>query len=82
MRIENDETIIAFSPIVIRSGERPNRIVLRYIKESYHPYVTHCESMRCEVGDIWKHEDFFWGHYFSTLEEAQKDFEERTKHHV
>jgi hypothetical protein len=76
MKIENHPSILDAKPIIMQSGCVPHRIVLRWETESYHPYVTHMENLKLE-GDTLVHEDFYCGHYFSTLEDAQRDFASR-----
>ena len=77
MKIKNDSSVIKATSIKIEDGMLPHRLVLRHLTDSIQPYVTHCESMRFEQGEVWIHDSYFWGHYFSKKEDAEKDFEER-----
>jgi len=50
-------------------------IVLRHIPHNkYHPYVTHQHNII--HGD---NDGFYWGHYFSTLADAYKDYYKRVR---
>jgi hypothetical protein len=76
-KVKNDPSILEAKNLIIAEGLMPYRYVLRHVPESpYHPYVTHRENMKLE-GDTWEHMEFYWGHYFTTIEEARADFEER-----
>ena len=74
-QIENDPSILQHSPIQMQEGLPPYRFVLRHVS-GFQPYVTYRENMRLENG-VWKHSDFYWGHYFYDKESAEKDFHER-----
>ena len=76
MNIQNHPSILNAGEIRIQSGCVPHRVVLRHEPESYQKYVTHMENLKLN-GDTFEHESFYWGHYFSTLEAAEKDFQER-----
>lgn len=71
MRIINHPSIIDFTPVTIRDGEHPNRVVLRKLNES--EYVVHHENMYIH-GDNVEHMSFYWGHYFSDLDSATEEF--------
>ena len=79
MKIKNDASVIDAKVLKIIEGLKPHRVVLRKLHDDeYCPYVTHVENMRLDTdGNTFVHEEFYWGHYFTTLEEAKKDFEER-----
>ena len=80
MKIKNDETIVYGSPIIIRDGALPVRVVIRKVDDSSKPFITHMENMRLEDnGNTWVHESFYYGHYFMHLKDAEKDFDERIK---
>jgi len=70
MKIINDASIIDFTPVMIRNGEHPNRVVLRKLEDGY---VVHHENMRIS-GDLVEHMDFYWGHYFQDIESATNEF--------
>ena len=74
LRIENDKTIIAASKMVWSEGTAPHRVVLRKDGEEY---ITHMENLRL-VDGIFKHDGFYWGHYFMLDEAgAKEDFKAR-----
>lgn len=81
MRIKNDETVLCSTAIKIAEGMLPYRVVLRQVTDSYQPYITHMENMRLEEGNVWVHESYYWGHYFSTKEDAENDFKTRARDH-
>lgn len=79
MKIKNEESVMYGSAIKIADGTMPHRVVLRKVEDSYQPYVTHYENMRLEDGgNTWVHDSFYWGHYFSSKDDAVKDYEERS----
>lgn len=51
----------------------PGAVVLRHAPETspYHPYQTHWRNDQDGV--------HYYGHYFTTLEEARQDYEARCK---
>jgi hypothetical protein len=74
LQIENHKSILQASKLVWNEGCAPVRVVLRQEGEEY---ITHMENLRLEKG-VFKHDGFYWGHYFMRLkDEAQKDFSER-----
>jgi hypothetical protein len=82
MKIVNESDIIQSGSIKVDEGMMPARIVIRHIPENLHNhYVVHRENLKVqeiEPGIFeWTHAEFYWGHYFSKLEDAQKDFEDR-----
>lgn len=77
MKIINHPTILKAKPIKVAEGLRPHRIVLR---QNGDEFVTHCENLKpIQNGDTleWHHEDFYWGHYYRSRDEAEADFEGR-----
>jgi hypothetical protein len=76
MNIKNDPSVLLHSPIQIQEGLRPYRFVLRHEPGQFQPFISHRENLKL-VGDTWVHEDFYWGHYFSSKDEAEKDFRDR-----
>lgn len=77
-KILNDPTIINHTYIKVCDGLRPHRLVLRHLPDEVKPYVTHMENMKLVGDDTYGHEDFYWGNYFDSLEDANKDFEKRS----
>jgi len=75
-KIKNDPSILQHSPIQIQEGLQPYRFVLRHVPGEFQPFVTHRENMKLESG-VWIHSEFYWGHYFSSKEDAVKDFNKR-----
>lgn len=71
MKIINDPSIIDYTPVIIRDGEHPNRVVLRKLEDG--GYVVHHENMRIS-GDNVEHMNFYWGHYFGDLDAATEEF--------
>lgn len=72
---ENHPSIVVASKIVISPGSKVHRIVLRKDGEEY---ITHQENVILD-GNIWKHGDFYWGHYFQgDMDKATADFIERS----
>ena len=78
MKIKNDPTIINWTPISIRDGELPYRIVVRNVG-GVKPYSCHYENMKLESSNNWVHESFYYGQYFQTEYEATEEFELRKK---
>jgi hypothetical protein len=76
MKIINHPSIIQASAVKIVDGCAPTRLVIRD-EGGYHPYVVHKEDMKI-VGETLIHQDFYDGHYYGCLEDAQYDFNERT----
>ncbi len=81
MKILNHPTILSASPIKIEEGLNPYRIVLRKTIDQYGArYITHRENLLPKQdGDTleWHHREFYWGHYFASLSDAEKDYMER-----
>lgn len=81
-KCENHKDIINYSKLVWSEGMMPARIVLCKIPSSSlgqdkHEYVTYRENLVLD-GNVWKHRDFYWGHYFGDNEKkAVEDFNER-----
>lgn len=76
LNVVNDKTILIASHIVWRDGCAPTRVVLRKDGEEY---ITHMENLRLEDG-IFKHDGFYWGHYFMHNEKmAKEDYQDRLK---
>lgn len=74
LKVENHSSILLASKLVWQEGCAPVRVVLRQQGEEY---ITHMENLRLEDG-VFKHDGFYWGHYFMGLkDEAQKDYHER-----
>lgn len=74
LQIENEPTIIQASKMVWGEGTAPHRVVLR---KSGEEYITHMENLRLENG-IFKHDGFYWGHYFMLdSKAAEEDYRER-----
>jgi len=71
MRIINDPSIIDCTPITIRDGEHPNRLVLRDLGDNH--FVIHRESMKIN-GDTIEHMSFYHGEYFGDLDRATDMF--------
>ena len=75
-KFEDDPSILYASKIVIAEACQCHRVVVRKI--SNKEYVTHMENVQLD-GNTWKHRDFYWGHYFSTvsddpeLQRAERD---------
>ena len=76
MKIENDASIINWTPISIRNDELPYRIVIRKV-EGCKPFACYYEKMRLEAGNKFVHESFYYGSYFDNEEQATNEFEER-----
>jgi hypothetical protein len=76
MKIENDDSIINWTPISIRDGELPYRIVVRKV-EGCKPFACYYENMRLEASNKFVHESFYYGIYCDTEEQATNEFEER-----
>lgn len=79
IKINNHPSILRASTIEISEGLQPHRMVLR---KNGDEYITHRENLEpIQNGDVleFQHRDFYWGHYFSSLEAAIKDFEDRVK---
>jgi hypothetical protein len=64
---ENHKYILRFSPLVIKPGHRPSRIVLRKLGDA--KWVTHLETLGLD-GSTWKHDGFHNGHYFEVMEDG------------
>ena len=54
-----------------KKGDKELMIVLYHLPGNYDPYVTWVARKDSP-------ENTFWGHYFQTLEEAERDFEKRS----
>jgi hypothetical protein len=76
VKIENDESIVMSTPIHIEEGLMPYRYVLRHVPDEVQSWVSHRENMKFEDG-VWKHLDFYWGHYFFEKKDAEEDFRTR-----
>lgn len=73
MKIIDHPSIIKSGKIRDQHRSIPHRIVLRHEPGSLQPYITHMENLEIKDGTF-VHESFYWGHYFSNLEDAEKDF--------
>jgi hypothetical protein len=58
------------TPITQKQGNRPNCKVLRKVDYGIHPFVIHTAAWN-QNQETW---DYFWGHYFYTIEEALSNF--------
>jgi len=67
--MSKDKERIASKPYRWTDKDQSCEVVLRHLPQSAEPYVTH-------VYDSNK-DSYFWGHYFSTLEEGLEDFQDR-----
>jgi hypothetical protein len=54
-------------------------VALRHAKESHRSWVTHCFNSSDAVASGNFTEGFYWGHYFSSSEDATADFLQRCK---
>lgn len=76
LQVEQESSILTASKIVWAEGCAPVRVVLR---QSGGDYITHMENLRLEDGKF-KHDGFYWGHYFGRDgEKAMADYHERCK---
>ena len=73
MKVINHPSIIDYTPVTIRNGEHPNRIVLRKLEDNVSKYSVHRENMKIN-GDTVDHMSFYWGSYFNDLESATEEF--------
>lgn len=81
MKIINDASIIECTPIVIYDGCLPTRWVLRHVPECYQQYVVHQESMKlASDNDTWEHGEYFNGRYFSSLDNANFEFQKKASY--
>lgn len=81
MKILNDSSIIDCTPLVIYDGCQPTRWVLRYIPESYQPYVIHQQNMKlASDGHTWEHKDYHNGKYFTNLVAATQEFKKKSNY--
>jgi hypothetical protein len=71
MKIINHSTVIDCTPVVIRDGEHPNRVVLRRVSDK--EYVVHQESMQIN-GNLVEHLEFYQGQYFKDYSSAVQEF--------
>ena len=77
-KVLNDPSILNYTFIKVSEGLRPHRVVLRHLPDEVQPYVVHMENMNLVEDDTYGHDTFYWGHYFDSLEDAEKGFEERS----
>lgn len=76
LNVENEKTILSASKIVWAEGCAPVRVVYR---KNGGEYITHMENLRLDDG-IFKHDGFYWGHYFGEdANKAHADYVERCK---
>jgi hypothetical protein len=75
MKVINHPTILMGKEIRVSDGTFPHRIVLR--KNENSEYTTHMENLVVQNNNEFVHDSFYWGHYFNSLDEAKRDFEER-----
>jgi len=78
MKIKNEKTVLYGTAVKVSDGMNPHRVVLRFIEDELHPYVTHMESMKVQDPNTLVHDAFYWGHYFAKKEDAENDFNERS----
>jgi len=76
MKVENDSSIINWTPITIKDGDLPYRIVVRKV-EGCKPFACYYENMRLEASNNWVHQSYYYGSYFDTEEQATNEFELR-----
>jgi hypothetical protein len=74
MKIINEPSIIDYTPVMIRDGEHPNRLVLRKISEN--EYAIHRENMKIDGNNV-EHMSFYWGDYFQDIDSAMEEFNRR-----
>lgn len=83
-KFNNHPSILQATPLHIEGGMMPYRYVLREFKQLStqvypgEPWVVHRENMTLS-GETWEHVEFYWGHYFTTKDAAEKYFEERRR---
>lgn len=81
IKIINHPSIVFASPVLFEEGMMPYRIVIRHIPNDLHPhYAVQRENLNAELnGDVieMSSQDFYWGHYCSTLDGAHHDFRNR-----
>lgn len=75
-KINNHPSILQATALTIEEGLMPYRYVLRDTKAGVQPFVVHRENLKF-VDGVWEHYEFYWGHYFSELPEAEKFFQEK-----
>ncbi len=78
MKIKNEETVLYGTAVKVVDGTKPHRVVMRHLPDEYQANVTHMENMKLEDLETFIHESFYWGHYFSKKEDAERDFKERS----
>lgn len=75
-QFNNHPSILQTTALKIEEGLMPYRYVLRDLKAGVEPFVVHRENLKL-VNGVWEHSEFYWGHYFRALTEAEKFFRER-----
>lgn len=71
-KFKDDASIVQAKALHIEEGCMPYRYVLRYQPYQFQKYSVHRENMKL-VGNTWEHMEFYWGHYFSSLDLAQRE---------
>ena len=67
--------VIATSPTFKGKCEQAHRIVLTYWPENNKPFTTHWQNVDEE-------KSFYWGNYFSSLDQAWDNFSERVRVYI
>ena len=69
--------IILATGIVIKTGCKPVRVVMRKNDQEEGGYFTHNQILQLD-GNVWRHHSFYDGHYdFKEYEVARADFDKR-----